>query len=108
MHERSRVNYGPDWPRIRAEVFKAAGITENEWPSWDLDHEPRYPLLGPDHRLYRLVPRRHQHHARKTARETASGIPSAWSSTGAPPGELFPSGIYNQSLPISWREWEAG
>ncbi len=51
-HERG---YHAQWRKVRAEVLRAARIPESEWCDYDVDHEPRYPLLGPDHYLYRLT-----------------------------------------------------
>jgi len=70
-------------------VLREAGIPETEWPSWHVDHEPRYPLLGPDHSLYRLTPRRHGEHSRLTIGQTRAGVRATWRRMKPRPGELF-------------------
>ena len=62
--------YGPEWRKVRAEVLRAAGVHENEWHKWSVDHRPRYnPVLEPDHRRYELVPMLRSSHSSKTARQ---------------------------------------
>jgi hypothetical protein len=96
--------YDAQWRKVRAEVLSKAGIPENEWPSWDVDHDPRYPLLGPDHSLYRLTPVRRQRHSAKTIRETHQGIQAAWRQLLPRPGELFPDAVYQQRRPLRWED----
>jgi len=45
-----------------------SGIPQNQWPLYDVDHNPPYdPIKEPDHRRYVLVPRLRSDHSRKTA-----------------------------------------
>jgi hypothetical protein len=51
-------------------VLARYGIPRDEWPKYDVDHNPPYdPDAEPDHRKYTLIPRLHSDHASKTARE---------------------------------------
>lgn len=45
-----------------------AGIPEDQWRLYDVDHNPPYdPSREPNHWAYSLVPRLHADHSRKTA-----------------------------------------
>jgi len=64
----SERGYDATWRRVRAEVLRAAGIPESEWPKSGVGHRPRYnPALEPDHREYELVPMLRGSHSSKTA-----------------------------------------
>jgi len=66
----SRRGYGSGWRRIRIRVLKEYGIPEEEWPLYDIDHNPPYnPEVEPDHNMYILIPRLHAEHSSKTVRE---------------------------------------
>jgi 5-methylcytosine-specific restriction protein A len=66
----SARGYGSEWRVIRQEVLDAAGIPHSEQWRYDVDHFPRYNAeREPDHRKYRLTPRLHENHSRKTASE---------------------------------------
>jgi len=99
--------YDAQWRKVREKVLRAAAIPENEWPTWDVDHEPRYPSLGPDHSLYRLTPVRRPHHSSKTIRETHAGVKAAWRHNLPKPGELFPEAAYLQRPRPRWDDWRA-
>ncbi len=101
----SQRGYGGEWPRFRALVLREAGIPEADWPLYDVDHVPRWPTLGEDHRLYRLVPRRHGGHSRLTIRETHAGVKAAWRHNLPKPGELFPESTYMQQPRLRWEDW---
>ena len=108
--DRARPNaqergYGPGWRKVRAEVLRAVGIPESEWPLWDVDHVPRYPLLGEDHKLYTLIPRKHGGHSSVTMKETRRGVKAAWRHSLPKPGELFPEAVYLQRKPLRWEDW---
>lgn len=63
-------DYGREWRGIRAEVLMDNGIPRSDWPKYDVDHNPRYDRnKEPDHRKYRLIPRLHADHSRKTVLE---------------------------------------
>lgn len=98
--------YDAQWRKVRAEVLSKAGVPENEWPAWDVDHEPRYPLLGQDHALYKLTPVRRPQHSSKTLRETHRGVRAAWRMMLPQPGELFPDSVYNQRRPLREEDWQ--
>jgi hypothetical protein len=99
--------YDAQWRKVRAEVLRAAGIAECEWSQYDVDHEPRWPTLGEDHSFYRLIPRKHGRHSRKTIRETHAGIKAAWRHNLPRPGELFPESVYLQRRRLRWEDWPA-
>ena len=62
--------YGREWQEIRKEVLRAHGIPPNQWPKYQVDHQPRYnPAIEPNHRAYNLVPMLRENHSRKTAME---------------------------------------
>jgi hypothetical protein len=66
---RSRRGYTNEWRRIREEVLASHGIPRQEWPLYDVDHNPPYNAsVEPDHRRYHLVPLLRSEHSRKTAR----------------------------------------
>jgi hypothetical protein len=66
----SRRGYDAGWRRVRQEVLDSAGIPRSEHWRYDVDHSPKYdPATEPDHRTYRLTPRLHAEHSRKTARD---------------------------------------
>lgn len=66
----ARRGYDRAWHIVRAEVLRAHGIPPSEWHRYDVDHNPPYnALVEPDHRKYKLVPRLHGDHSRKTSRE---------------------------------------
>lgn len=61
--------YGAEWRRIRAEVLRAHGIPQSEWPRYDVHHTPEYnPDVEPDHRRYQLTPLLHEDHSRVTGK----------------------------------------
>jgi hypothetical protein len=97
--------YDAQWRKVREDVLRAAGIPEEQWPAFDVDHEPRYPSLGPDHSLYRLTPVRRPVHSSKTIRETHRGVKAAWRHNLPKPGELFPEAVYLQRRPLRWENW---
>lgn len=97
--------YDATWRKVRAEVLRAAGIPESEWPSWDVDHVPRYPLLGEDHKLYTLIPKKHRGHSSLTMKETHRGVKAAWRQNIPKPGELFPEAVYMQRKRLRWEDW---
>ena len=82
------------------------GIPEEIWSEYDVDHDPRYPLLGPDHSLYKLTPVRRPHHSAKTIRETHRGVKAAWRQMQPRPGELFPDAVYQQRRPLRGEDWQ--
>ena len=62
--------YGKSWKRIREMVLRDAGIPEEEWGKYQVDHRPPYdPDIEPDHMAYTLVPMLIEDHGRKTAQE---------------------------------------
>jgi hypothetical protein len=66
--------YSGDWPRIRAKTLLAAGIPRQDWPLYDVHHEPEYnPAVEPDHRKYRLTPMLHGDHSKETGRRKRRG-----------------------------------
>lgn len=72
----ARRGYGPAWKRIRARVLASAGIPRELWSEYDVDHEPAYdPDVEPDHLAYKLTPRLHGEHSKKTNREDGGGWP---------------------------------
>lgn len=101
----SQRGYGGDWSQIRAQVLRDAGIPEDQWLLYDVDHEPRYPTLGEDHSRYRLIPRKHGQHSGKTIRETHRGVKAAWRHSLPRSGELFPDAIYRQRPRLRWEDW---
>jgi hypothetical protein len=101
----SQRGYGGDWPKVRAQVLREAGIPEDQWPLYDVDHVPRWPSLGEDHSLYRLIPRKHGQHSGKTIRETQHGVKAAWRHTLPRPGELFPETVYIQWPWPRFEDW---
>jgi hypothetical protein len=98
--------YTRAWQRIREQVLREAGIPESQWSEWDVDHEPRYPTLGPDHSLYQLTPVLRPHHSSKTIRETHAGVKAAWRMMQPRPGELFGEGVYQQHRAMRWEDWQ--
>ncbi len=75
VHDRRRPDatqrgYDRVWKQVRERTLAAAGIPGADWPLWDVDHDPPYDAaVQPDHRAYRLTPRLHADHSRKTATE---------------------------------------
>lgn len=64
----SKRGYGNPWRKIRIEILKEYNIPKEKWPLYDVDHNPPYdPLIEPDHRRYKLIPRLHSEHSKKTA-----------------------------------------
>lgn len=62
--------YGRAWQSIRKRVLAESGIPQEQWPLYDVDHNPAYnPAVEPDHWKYDLIPRLHADHSRKTVRE---------------------------------------
>ena len=60
--------YDATWQRIRIIVLSKAGIPRKDWHLWDVDHSPAFdPEVEPDHWKYKLTPRLHGDHSRKTA-----------------------------------------
>ncbi len=67
---RSKRGYNSEWYRIRREVLEHYGIPREEWPLYDVDHNPPYnPAIEPDHRQYTLTPMLRAEHSRKTVNE---------------------------------------
>jgi len=63
----SARGYGYAWRRIREKVLKDWNIPREDWPLYDIDHTPPYdPTV---HTKYKLTPRLHADHSRKTATE---------------------------------------
>jgi len=78
----SRRGYGYAWQQLRREVLTKAGIPEQLWPLYDIDHNPRYNAIKePDHRKYQLIPRLRSDHSRKTIHEDG-GLGRRKSNTG--------------------------
>lgn len=66
----SRRGYGAAWRKVRARVLRAAGIPQEQWHLYAVDHNPPYnPEVEPDHEKYTLIPKLISEHNRKTARE---------------------------------------
>ena len=73
----SRRGYDANWRQSREKCLRQHGIPASEWYKYDIDHEPRYDAsIDPDHSHYRLTPRLHSEHSRKTATEDHS--PRIW------------------------------
>lgn len=70
-HTKSSAARGYDryWQTVvRPYVLRMAGISEDQWHLYDVDHNPPYdPQREPNHWAYSLVPRLHADHSRKTA-----------------------------------------
>lgn len=68
--------YGTEWEHVRLDALnKHPGCSSNgchELAS-HVHHEPEYPMLGTDHRRYRLVPLCERHHNQETARQHGYG-----------------------------------
>lgn len=65
----SRRGYGNSWRKIRVEILKKNSIPKEQWPLYDIDHNPPYnPSIEPNHRKYKLIPRLHADHSKKTVR----------------------------------------
>lgn len=63
----AKRGYDWRWRKIRERVLMMAGIPKEQWPLWDVDHNPLYnPAVEPDHTKYQLIPRLHADHSRKT------------------------------------------
>lgn len=87
----ARRGYGHGWQAIRIEVLRAHGIPESEMHRYDVDHNPPYnPLVEPDHRKYKLVPRLHGDHSRKTSRENRGwgGARTQGGAKSSPPSNI--------------------
>jgi len=101
--------YGPVWRKVRAEVLRAAGIPENEWHKWAVDHRPRYnPELEPDRRKYELVPMLRGSHSSKTVSQDGTfgrGPKAMWRHNLPKPSELFPEAVYMQRKKLRWEDW---
>jgi hypothetical protein len=70
----AKRGYDRNWQRIRVRVLRQSGIPREEWPKYDVDHNPPYdPATEPDHNKYTLIPRLHADHSRKTALENQTG-----------------------------------
>jgi hypothetical protein len=70
----ARRGYDGEWRRLRAETLAAAGIPREDWPLYDVHHEPPYnPDVEPDHRKYRLTPLLHGEHSGETGRQKRLG-----------------------------------
>jgi hypothetical protein len=66
----ARRGYGNTWRKIRENVLYKNGIPRDQWPLYDVDHNPPYdPSIEPDHSRYLLIPRLHAEHSSKTATE---------------------------------------
>ncbi len=66
----SKRGYDHTWRKVRAKVLAEAGIPPEQWPLYDVDHNPPYnPGWEPDHTKYTLIPRLHDDHSSKTAQE---------------------------------------
>ena len=66
----SARGYDHTWRKIRESVLRDAGIPEDQWPLYDVDHNPPYnPSIEPDHTAYTLIPRLKSSHSHKTATE---------------------------------------
>lgn len=64
----SRRGYGNTWRKVRVEVLRNNNIPKEQWPLYDVDHNPPYnPSVEPNHRKYTLIPRLHADHSKKTA-----------------------------------------
>lgn len=68
--------YDAEWRRIRLAVLHnqpwcMACLAETgiHTLATDVDHEPRYPTLGPDHSLYELTSYCHRHHSARTSKQ---------------------------------------
>lgn len=97
----ARRGYGYEWQKIRREVLTAAGIPAKLWPLYDIDHVPRYnPEVEPDHRKYRLIPRLHADHTRKTNHEDG-GLGHRKASDGGISASLERSDIDRSGYPSS-------
>jgi len=65
----SRRGYGNSWRKIRVEILKKNNIPKEQWPLYDIDHNPPYnPSIEPNHRKYKLIPRLHADHSKKTVK----------------------------------------
>jgi hypothetical protein len=73
QYHTAAVHRGPgygEWRRVRAIVLGRAGIPQDQWSRYDVDHTPAYdPDRDPDHSHYTLTPRLHADHTAKTNRE---------------------------------------
>ena len=67
---RSKRGYDSYWYKVRQEVLQRSGIPREQWPLYDVDHNPPYNKdLEPDHRKYTLIPMLKADHSHKTATE---------------------------------------
>jgi hypothetical protein len=75
----SRRGYDSSWAALRRRVLREWGIPKEEWPLWDVDHEPCFdPDIEPDHSAYKLPPRKHGEHSSKTNTDRRAGKTRIW------------------------------
>ena len=75
----AKRGYGRAWQKIRETVLSSAGIPSEQWPLYDVDHNPPYnPALEPDHLRDNLIPRLHADHSSKTAKEDQNRMGGAF------------------------------
>lgn len=62
--------YDAQWRKVRISILASAGIPEDQWPLYAVDHNPPYDKnIEPDHTRYTLIPKLIADHNRKTAIE---------------------------------------